>query len=105
MRFQPGDRVRVQTFDPRTHVRTPAYVRGKQGWIERVQGEFRNPESLAYGGDGLPRQPLYLVGFRQTDLWQTRYAESPADRLFVDLYEHWLEPASTSTSSREGSAR
>ena len=29
MRFQPGDLVRVQTFDPRTHVRTPAYVRGK----------------------------------------------------------------------------
>jgi nitrile hydratase len=99
VKFQLGDRVRVQTFDPRTHVRTPGYVRGKQGWIERVQGEFRNPESLAYGGDGLPRQPLYMVGFRQTDLWQTRYAESPADRLFVDLYEHWLEPASKQEDS------
>lgn len=91
MKFRPGDRVRVQTRDAAGHVRTPAYVRGKQGWIERVQGEFRNPESLAYGGDGLPRQPLYMVGFRQSDLWRERYAESPDDRLYVDVYEHWLE--------------
>lgn len=91
MKFTPGQVIRVRTSEPQTHVRTPAYVRGKQGWIERVHGEFRNPESLAYGGDGLPREPLYLVGFHQTDLWQTRYAESPRDFLFVDLYEHWLE--------------
>ena len=104
MKFQPGDLVRVHAFEPQTHVRTPAYVRGKQGWIERVHGEFRNPESLAYGGDGLPRQPLYMVGFRQADLWQARYAESRADSLYVDLYEHWLEPSSTS-STQEGTDR
>jgi hypothetical protein len=61
------------------------------GWIERVHGAFRNPETLAYGRDGLPRQALYLVGFRQTDLWPARYAESPRDNLYVDIYEHWLE--------------
>lgn len=93
MKFHPGDQVRVQTFERQTHVRTPGYVRGKQGWVERVHGEFRNPEGLAYGRDGLPRQPLYLVGFRQTDLWQARYAESAADTLYVDVYEHWLERA------------
>ena len=75
------------------HVRTPAYVRGKQGWIERVHGEFKNPEDLAYGRNGLPRQPLYMVGFRQTTLWPNRYAESPRDNLYVDLYEHWLKAA------------
>ena len=95
MKFQPGDLVRVESFEPKTHVRTPAYVRGKQGWIERVHGQFRNPESLAYGGEGLPRQPLYMVGFRQADLWHERYKESRADSLYVDLYEHWLEPSST----------
>ena len=68
-------------------------MRGKLGWIERVHGEFRDPEKLAYGGDGLPRQPLYMVGFRQTDLWQP-YAESPRDNLYVDIYEHWLERVS-----------
>jgi len=57
-----------------------------------VHGEFRDPEKLAYGGDGLPRQPLYLVGFRQADLWQP-YVEAPGDSLYVDIYEHWLERA------------
>lgn len=91
MSFEPGQRVRVKSGAPSGHVRTPSYVRGKQGWIERVHGDFRNPESLAYGGDGLPREALYMVGFRQVDLWQTRYAESDRDNLYVDLYEHWLE--------------
>jgi nitrile hydratase subunit beta len=91
--FRPGDAVRVKAEERPGHVRTPAYVRGKPGWIERRHGEFRNPEQLAYGGDGLPRLALYMVGFRQTDLWQQRYTESPADNLYVDIYEHWLEPA------------
>jgi nitrile hydratase len=91
--FKPGDRVRVRSEQRPGHIRTPAYVRGKLGWIERIHGEFRDPEKLAYGMDGLPRQPLYLVGFRQTDLWQQRYAESPRDHLYVDIYEPWLEPA------------
>jgi hypothetical protein len=89
---KPGTAVRVRADNPAGHVRTPAYVRGKTGWIERVQGEFRNPESLAYGGDGLPRRTLYMVGFKQTDLWPARYAESASDTLYVDIYEHWLEP-------------
>ena len=93
MKFSPGDRVRVIASEKPGHVRTPAYVRGKLGWIERLQGEFRNPESLAYGGNGLPREPLYMVGFRQTDLWRDRYAESGSDSLYVDIYEHWLEEA------------
>jgi nitrile hydratase len=91
LKFTPGQPVKVRSGEVHGHVRTPAYVRGKQGWIERVQGDFRNPENLAYGGDGLPRQPLYMVGFRQSDLWQSRYTESPRDNLYVDLYEHWLE--------------
>src|SRR3981189_3610618 len=90
--FKPGDRVRVKAEERPGHIRTPAYVRGKLGWVERVHGEFRDPELLAYGRDGLPRRPLYLVGFRQTDLWPERYAESPRDNLYVDIYEHWLEP-------------
>ena len=93
--FKSGDPVRVKAQDKPGHVRTPSYVRGKLGWVERVHGEFRNPEQLAYGHDGLPRQPLYLVGFRQTDLWPERYAESPRDCLYVDIYEHWLEPVTS----------
>ena len=91
-RFKPGDRVRVRSGNPPGHIRTPAYIRGKTGRIEAVHGAFRNPESLAFGGDGLPRRPLYLVGFNQTGVWE-RYDGLPRDTLRVDIYEHWLEPA------------
>jgi hypothetical protein len=91
-KFGPGDRVRVRVEGQTGHVRTPRYIRGKTGWIERFLGAFKNPESLAYGGSGLPERPLYKVGFRQTDLWDG-YAGRTQDALYVDLYEHWLEPA------------
>ena len=91
-RFKPGDRVRVRAEDRPGHIRTPFYIRGKTGWVERVHGEFLNPESLAYGRDGLPKRPLYLVGFHQAEVWET-YEATPKDKLYIDIYEHWLEPA------------
>ena len=94
--FGPGDTVRVRAGGQPGHVRTPGYVRGKTGRIERVLGEFKNPESLAYGGSGIPEKPLYKVGFRQTDLWDG-YAGRAQDVLYVDLYEHWLEPTRKET--------
>ena len=95
-KFGPGDRVRVCADEKPGHVRTPGYVRGKTGRIEKVLGAFKNPESLAYGGSGLPERPLYKVGFRQTDLWDG-YAGQANDALYIDLYEHWLEPARKET--------
>ena len=89
-RFEPGDPVHVRAESKAGHIRTPDYVRGKTGWIERVLGEFKNPESLAYGGTGLPEKPLYKVGFRQADLWD-EYTGSTDDALYIDIYEHWLE--------------
>jgi len=90
-RFRPGDRVRVLSEDRPGHIRTPYYVRGKTGWIERVYGDFLNPESLAFGGDGLPKRTLYLVAFNQTDVWEQ--CEGTKDKVLVDIYEHWLQPA------------
>ena len=89
-RFQPGDQVRIRVGVPPTHFRTPEYIQGKQGRIETLCGVFPNPESLAYGGDGLPAQPLYTVEFAQTDLWRD-YKGSANDTLLIDVYEHWLE--------------
>ncbi len=89
--FGPGDAVRVLGMEGEGHVRTPDYVKGKPGWIAETLGAFPNPESLAYGGAGLPEKPLYKVGFRQIDLWDG-YDGSPDDALFIDIYEHWLEP-------------
>ena len=96
-KFEPGDCVRVRAEEKPGHVRTPSYVRGKIGRIEKALGTFKNPESLAYGGSGLPEKPLYKVGFRQTDLWD-EYAGQANDVLYIDLYAHWLEPARQETS-------
>jgi nitrile hydratase subunit beta len=88
--FEPGDRVRVVPSEKPGHVRTPAYLKGKAGWVEFLIGAFPNPEELAYGLSGMPERPLYKVGFRQTDLWDD-YEGSAEDYLYADVYEHWLE--------------
>ena len=89
-KFKAGDQVRIRVGVPPTHFRTPEYVQGKQGRIETLWGAFPNPESLAYGGDGLPAQPLYQIEFAQTDLWEN-YKGAATDTLLIDIYEHWLE--------------
>jgi nitrile hydratase len=88
--FKPGDRVKVKFEDRPGHLRTPWYVRGKAGWIEKVYGDFLNPESLAFGKDGLPKKTLYLVAFNQTDVWGR--SAGAKDKVLVDIYDHWLEP-------------
>ena len=91
-RFRPGDAVRVPDVEKKGHIRTPGYVKGKIGHVAGILGEFPDPESLAYGGNGLPEKPLYRVRFRQPDLWEG-YEGAAGDTLHVDIYEHWLEPA------------
>ena len=92
MRFRVGERVRVAARSHDGHHRTPDYVKGKAGTVERVHASFTNPETRAYGADGLPEQPLYLVGFPQKEVW-SGYVGVSSDRLSVDVFEHWLEPA------------
>ena len=89
-RFALGQKVRVKTGDPPGHIRTPFYLRGKEGIIEGMQGIYRNPEELAFGKPGLPKKPLYFVRFRQRDVW-TGYAGPASDTLSADIYEHWLD--------------
>jgi nitrile hydratase len=91
-RFQTGDRVQVRDTDPPGHVRTPHYVRGHTGTIERLCGAYPNPEELAYARSGLPPQPLYRVRFMQHDVWPA-YEGSPADTVDIEIYQHWLDPA------------
>lgn len=90
-RLGPGAQVIVRTAYPPGHLRTPFYIRGKVGVIERICGEFANPEELAYGRDGLPKKILYRVRFQQSHVWPD-YAGSADDTLDVEIYEHWLEP-------------
>jgi nitrile hydratase len=82
----------VRKAFPPGHVRTPYYIRGHVGEIERVCGAFANPEELAQMRSGLPPQPLYRVRFRQKEVWPD-YSGNPADVLEVEIFQHWLEKA------------
>ncbi len=94
IRFKPGERVHVRRAYPPGHVRTPWYVRGHEGVVERLCGAYPNPEELAYARSGQPAQPLYRVRFVQRELWPD-YLGAPSDTLDVEIYQHWLEPAGT----------
>ncbi|MGB2874841.1 MAG: SH3-like domain-containing protein [Gaiellaceae bacterium] len=90
--FRAGQRVRVAARPHEGHHRTPGYVKGKTGRVERVHASFANPETRAYGKDGLPKQQLYSIGLAQHDVWPDARG-GPDDRIYVDIYEHWLEQA------------
>ncbi len=90
--FKAGDTVRVIRTHPPGHRRTPFYVRGKTGVIERSCGVYPNPEELAYGFDGLPAKEIYRVRFKQKELWPN-YSGPDIDTVDVDIFEHWLLPA------------
>jgi nitrile hydratase beta subunit-like protein len=91
-KFKPGERVRVLKAYPLGHVRTPFYIRGRTGTVERICGAFPNPEELAQMRDGLPPQPLYRVRFLQNEVWPD-YRGSPSDVVEVEIFQHWLESA------------
>jgi hypothetical protein len=94
-RYSVGDKVKVRAAfppTPPTHVRTPHYIRGCVGTIERICGEFGNPEELAFGRRYGPKSMLYRVRFRQADVW-SGYDGAAEDHIEIEIYEFWLEPA------------
>ncbi|MFY0690982.1 MAG: nitrile hydratase subunit beta [Paracoccaceae bacterium] len=84
-----GSSVRIRALTPPGHIRTPYYLRGKQGVIERRLGAFKNPEQLAYALPA-PKRELYRVRFTMAELWGPG-AEAPEDTLDAEIYDHWLE--------------
>jgi nitrile hydratase subunit beta len=92
-RFPPGSRVRVRDDWPERrgpcHIRTPHYLRGRTGTVERVLGRFPNPEDLAFARPA-PKRALYHVLFEQPPIWDEGRA---GDEVLVEIFEHWLEPA------------
>ena len=97
-RFKVGERVMIKRATPPGHRRTPYYIRGKVGVIERICGAFPNPEELAYGFDGRPAKVLYRVRFQQKDVWPD-YRGPARDIIEMEIFEHWLLPASGTTRS------
>jgi len=90
--FAPGDAVRVRAGASPGHIRTPWYLRGKTGRVERICGAFANPEELAYGRDGLPARVLYRVRFSMAEVWGDE-TDRPSDTVDAEIFEHWLTPA------------
>ena len=90
MTYSVGQPVRISARVHAGHHRTPAYVKGARGTVERVHDRFADPETRAYGGDGTPHRQLYLVGIDLRSV--TPRDHGSRDRVFVDVFEHWLEP-------------
>jgi hypothetical protein len=76
--FAVGQRVRISSRHHDGHHRTPDYAKGRAGTIARTHGTFTNPETRAYGDDGLPEQALYLVLL-------------DGEPIYLDVFEHWLK--------------
>ena len=90
-RFQAGDAVVARNINPSGHTRLPRYVRGKHGVIWRDWGLQVFPDSHAHGG-GERQQHVYSVVFKARELWGD--GASSRDRVHVDLWEDYLQPAS-----------
>lgn len=91
-RFDIGKEVEVLSLEKSGHVRIPFYIRGKKGTIVQFCGRYLNPEDLAVGKTSGPGIDLYRVEFKQTELWNTP-KQLPQDRLIIEIYDHWLKPA------------
>jgi len=87
----PGTLIRVRNDWPETrgpcHIRTPHFLRGATGHVDRHLGNFPNPEDLAFGRPAAPLA-LYHVAFDASRLWPDG---KPEAELLVELYESWLE--------------
>ena len=81
-RFSVGDRVRVQRMRPPGHNRSPRYLRGVEGVVERVQCNDRRP--------GAGAEPVYLVAFDAVDVWGD---DAEGGAVLADMWEGYLEPA------------
>lgn len=89
-RFQPGDRVRTSNDHPPHHTRLPRYARGRTGEIVMLHGTFLLPDSNAQHLGEKP-QHCYAVRFTGQELWGAQ--GHPADRVILDLFDDYLEPA------------
>jgi nitrile hydratase subunit beta len=81
-RFAVGDRVRVQRMRPPGHNRSPRYLRGVEGVVQRAQCNDVRP--------GAGAEPVYLVSFDAADVWGD---DAEKGAVLADLWEGYLEPA------------
>jgi nitrile hydratase beta subunit len=87
-RFAVGDAVVARNINPVGHTRLPRYVRGKRGVVDQVRGIQVFPDANAHGLGEQP-QTVYSVRFTGRELWGE--AADPRQRLYIDLWESYLE--------------
>jgi nitrile hydratase len=89
-RFAVGSAVCVVNAHPLGHTRCPRYIRGKRGVVVRIDGRFPLPDVAAHSTRACD-EPAYGVRFEARELWGP--AAGARERIHVDLWESWLEPA------------
>jgi nitrile hydratase len=89
-KFKAGDAVVARNVHPVGHTRIPRYVRGRRGVIGRDHGVFVFPDTHA-AGLGRKPQHVYSVRFSARELWGPD--GHPRDRVYVDLWDDYLDPA------------
>jgi len=87
--FSVGQSVRTKVAVAAFHTRLPAYVRGRIGVIDDYHGSRPLADASARGVIKL--EPLYTVAFEATELWPE--AQAGRERVFIDAWESYLEPA------------
>jgi len=90
-RYAKGVRVRARNLNPSGHTRLPRYVRGKAGVIARDWGVFVFPDTNAHHAGARP-QHCYSVSFDARELWGKSTKANSRERVYVDLWEDYLEP-------------
>lgn len=95
-KYAVGDGVVTRNLNGTTHHRLPSYAKAKPGTITAIPGAFTLNDSLAHGGGEQPTH-VYTVAFTAADLWGDA-AESPDDRIYLDLFETYLLPAEQGAS-------
>ena len=88
-RFALWDVVRCPIATRTGHTRLPGYVRGHAGVIHARHGGHLLPDASTRGEKRA--EHLYTVSFAATELWPE--AEAADDRVFLDLWESYLELA------------
>ena len=86
--FQIGDRVKTIRIGGIAHTRLPAYAMEREGMVHAYRGTHVVPDENALGRE--MAEPLYTIAFAAADLWPE--AKERKERIFVDLWERYLEP-------------
>lgn len=85
--FKIGDAVKTIRIGGIAHTRLPAYAMERQGVVHAYRGTHVVPDENALGRE--VAEPLYTIAFAAADLWPE--AQGRRERVFVDLWERYLE--------------